>query len=254
MTENSDLISALRVYNVHSNKLRIGHAYDGGYIVNDLIATNTKRLISIGIGTEDTFEVQWAEKFPTTIIEAYDGTYPCYNLCNQFPDRMNKNIFFVQSDVGFGEKQISLNTIVGNKEGILLKMDIDGGEYSTLNNLYPVDNLTGLILEIHDLNILGNCQKIVKLIAENFKNLLLFHAHGNSHGGVFDLNLTPDARDSMPINRFPNVLELTFISKHLVNNYSIETGKFPTKSLDSSNRPDFTDIDLYWINDPSYQH
>jgi hypothetical protein len=155
--------------------MRIGNEHDGGYIINDLIVKNTKRLISVGIGGEDNFELQWAEKFPTTSIEAYDGTYPCNNLCNKFPDRINKNIFYVHNDVGFGEKQIPLNTIVDSKEGVLLKVDIEGGEYTAFDNLYPDRNLTGLILEVHDLHIPENCQKIAKIITENFKNLLLFH-------------------------------------------------------------------------------
>jgi hypothetical protein len=243
-----NLLSALTTYNVNSNKIRIGNQHDGGYIINDLIVKNTKRLISVGIGGEDNFELQWAEKFPTTFIEAYDGTYPCNNLCNKFPDRINKNIFYVHNDVGYGDKQIPLNTIVDSKEGVLLKVDIEGGEYTAFDNLYPDRNLTGLILEIHDLHIPENCQKIAKIITENFKNLLLFHVHGNSWGGMFDLNLTPSVNDGILIKRFPHVLELTFISKHIVDGYSLEKGKFPVDGLDNTNRHDFPDIDLYWIN------
>ena len=83
-----NFISALTVYNVNSNKIRIGNIYDGGYIINDLIVSNTKRLISVGIGAEDAFELQWAEQYPNCVIEAYDGTYSCNNLCNKFPDRI----------------------------------------------------------------------------------------------------------------------------------------------------------------------
>lgn len=243
-----NLLSALTVYNVNSNKLRLGNQHDGGYILNELICSNTKRLVSVGIGGEDNFELQWAEKFPNTVIEAYDGTYPCNNLCNKFPERINKNIFYINYNVGYEDKQIPINTIVDTKDSVLLKVDIEGGEYKAFDNFYPSNNLTGLILEIHDMHIPEHCDKIVQLITENFKDMLLFHVHGNSWGGMFDLNLTPHVSDGILIKRFPHVLELSFISKHLVSNYSIDKGKFPVDGLDNTNRHDSPDIDLYWIN------
>lgn len=243
-----NFISALTTYNVNSNKFRLGNAHDGGYILNDAILANTKRLVSVGIGGEDNFEQQWAEQFPNIPIEAYDGTYPCNNLCHKFPNRINKNIFYVHHNVGYGDKQVPINTIVDTKDDVLLKVDIEGGEYSAFDHFYPSRNLTGLILEIHDLHVPENCEKITKLITENFKDLLLFHVHGNSWGGMFDFNLTPSVSDGILIKRFPHVLELSFVSKHLVNNYSIERNKFPIVGLDTSNKPDVDDIDLYWIN------
>lgn len=243
------LLSSLTVYNVHSNKFRIGNKEDGGYIINDLILKNTKRLISIGIGREESFELEWAKKFPTTIIEVYDGTYPCNDLCYKFPERINQNIFYINNDVGYSDNQIPLDTVIDNKNNILLKIDIEGGEYNIFNNLYAYTykNLTGLILEIHDLYILENRKKIVKLINENFKDLILFHIHGNSWGGTFDLNLNNN-QDEKIITKFPNVLELTFISKDLVESYDIDKNKFPINGLDNTNRNNYPDIDLYWVN------
>jgi len=232
---------------VFSNKSRLGNPHDGGYIVNDLILKNTERLISIGIGREESFELEWAKKFPTTIIEAYDGTYPCNDLCHKFPERIDKNIFYLNNDVGCSDKQISLNTVIANKNNILLKIDIEGGEYAIFNNLQTYKNLTGLILEIHDLYILENRKKIVELINQNFKDLILFHIHGNSWGGTFDLDLN-NSQDEKIIKEFPNVLELTFISKDLVESYDIDKNKFPIDGLDNTNRNNYPDIDLYWVN------
>lgn len=244
-----NLLSSLSVYDVHSPKIRIGNNHDGGYILNENIIKNTDRLISIGIGGEDNFELQWAEKFPNIPIEAYDGTYPCNNLCQKFADRINKNIFYVHHDVGFQDKQIPLNTIVDSKKNVLLKIDIEGGEYTVFDSFMPApDNLSGLILEIHDLHIPEHRYKIAELIAKNFSNLLLFHVHGNAWGGTFDLNLTPHISDGITIKAFPHVLELSFISKKLVDSYTIDKGRFPVAGLDNTNKPDAPDIELYWIN------
>jgi hypothetical protein len=242
-------LSSLTVYDVHSNKIRLGNQQDGGYIVNQTILDNTQRLVSIGIGGEDNFELQWAEKFPNIPIEAYDGTYPCNNLCHKFPDRINKNIFYVHHNVGFEEKQIPINTIVDSKNNVLLKVDIEGGEYKVFDNFFPsANNLTGLILEIHDLHVPENRYKIRDLITNNFKNLMLFHIHGNSWGGTFDLNLIPHMNDGITIKGFPHVLELTFISKHLVEKFQVDSGQFPVSGLDNSNKHDAPDINLYWVN------
>lgn len=67
--------------------------------------------------------------------------------------------------------------------------------------------------------------------------------HGNSWGGTFDLNW-----DNNIVYNFPHVLELCFISKSLINTAILDTNKFPMVGLDSSNRHDIPDIDLYWIN------
>lgn len=244
-----NIVSALTVYDIGSPKKRIGNPHDGGYILNELILNKTQKLISIGIGGEDSFELQWAEQYPHIPIEAYDGTYPCNNLCHKFPDRINKHIFYVNHNVGFNDKQIPINTIVDGKRNVLLKVDIEGGEYSVFDNFYPSDdNLTGLLLEIHDTHIEANRNKIIQLITHHFKDLLLFHVHGNAWGGTYDLNLTPSTPNGIPLGRFPHVLELSFISKHLVDTYSKDNTKYPIPGLDNTNRSDTPDIDLYWIN------
>lgn len=241
-------LQALSVYNTNSPKIRLGNANDGGYILNQIILSNTERLISVGIGGEDAFELQWAEQYPNTFIEAYDGTYPCNNLCHKFPDRINKNIFYVHNDVGFKEKDIPINVIADNKRNVLLKVDTEGAEYSIFDNFYPDTNLTGLILEVHDLHEERNREKLVQLIQHNFQNLVLFHIHGNSWGGTFNLNLIPNTDNNITVKNFPHVLELSFVSKYLVQSLSLDTNKFPITGLDTSNRPDTPDIDLYWVN------
>lgn len=243
------LLSALTVYNVNSNKLRIGNERDGGYIVNDIIVNNTNKLISVGIGGEDQFELEWANKYPNTHIEAYDGTYPCNNLCHKFPDRINKNIFYVHHNVGYKEKQIPLNTVVDGKKRVLLKVDTEGGEYAMFDNVFfKDDSITGLILEVHDLHEPANQEKLANLILNNFSNLLLFHIHGNAWGGTFNLQLMPNKPHSITIPNFPHVAELCFVNKSLVTEYSRETSEFPVPGLDTSNKHDAPDIDLYWVN------
>lgn len=244
----NNLIQSLTTYNVFSPKIKIGNPKsDGGYIINEAIADCTDRLVSLGIGLEDSFEIDWFERYKTP-IEAYDGNYVCQNLCAKFPEEVNKKIFYIENHVGYDSKQIPLNVIIDDKKNILLKVDIEGDEYKIFDHVTINDNVVGIILEVHDLYQKENQQKLDYLINEKFKNFLLFHVHGNSWGGTFDLNLSKINNRGIVIEKFPVCMELSFINKRLLANWEYETEQFPVKDLDISNNENEPDINLYWIN------
>lgn len=244
-----NLIQALHVYDVKSPKLRIGNKMDGGYIVNELITTRTQRLISIGMGLEDSFERDWFSRFgDRTKIEAYDGTYPCQTVCSQNPEQVNKSIFYVQHNVGFAENQIPLNVIVEGKQDVLLKVDVEGAEYGFFDNI-DLSNITGLILEVHDLYLKQYQDKLIEMMTETFSDLLLYHVHGNAWGNTFDLLLSKTGSvKGITVRDFPIVMEFSFINKKLVPEYELDLNPFPVPDIDFTNKPDAPDIDLYWVN------
>lgn len=243
----SNIIEVLRTYNVNSKKIRLGNINDGGYVINELLAQSTKKLISVGMGTEDSFEQEWVERYPNKSVEAYDACCECSDLCRKNPDKVNKSIFYVQQNVGYEKGNIPLNVIVDGKQDILLKVDIESAEYKVFDNV-QLNDVTGLIIEVHDLHVRENREKLGKLIHEHFSNLLLFHVHGNSWGNTFDLNLSKNNNKGIIVKDFPYVMELSFINKKLVSQYELETCEFPVLNIDFSNKPDASDIDLYWIN------
>jgi hypothetical protein len=241
-----NIVEALRTYNVSSPKIRIGNEHDGGYVVNELITAHTKKLISIGMGNDDGFERAWFSKYQTE-IEAYDGTYPCQTICSLYHEHVNKKIFYVKHNVGYGESLIPLNTIVDGKPDVLLKVDVEGAEYEIFDNI-KLETVTGLILEVHDLHVTEKQTKLIELIKNNFSNLMLFHIHGNSWANTFTLNLSRTGIRGLELKEFPYVMELCFINKQLVHQYELETTTFPIAQLDTSNNCDVSDIDLYWVN------
>jgi len=245
-----NILEAFKVYNVYSPKIRIGNKNDGGYVLNQNIINHTSRLVSIGIGGEDSFEIQWIENNPSCIVEMYDGTYPCNNVCNKYPDKINNTIFYYQHNVGNRTENIKLFDILNNKIPTLLKIDIEGGEYEIFDNIFLQENIVGFLLEIHDLHISDNLKKIHQLITKNFSDMFLFHVHGNSWGGVFELNLLSNkpSKKSITVSDFPHVMELSFINKSIVDIFSLDKSIFPIPDIDTSNKPDCDDIDLYWIN------
>jgi hypothetical protein len=243
----ANIIEALNTYNVFSPKIRIGNQSDGGYVINELIAGCTNRLISVGMGLEDSFERDWFSRYNTP-IEAYDGSVVCQVLCSEYPSEVNKKIFYINHHVGTLQQQIPLAPIVADKSDVLLKIDVEGAEYTIFDNLDIGDNVVGLILEVHDLYIKENQQKLAEIISTKLSDFVLFHLHGNSWGNTFDLNLSKIQNNGIIIKNFPIVMELSFINKRLLGNWELETTPFPVPGIDFSNNTESPDIDLYWVN------
>ena len=238
----NNIISALNVFDVGSPKLRFGSNQDGGYVINQAIADATTRLISLGMGYEDSFERDWLKRGPATLIEAYDGSVVCQALCSEFPEEVSRTIFYVNRHVGYAVDQIPLNVIVGGKSGALLKVDIEGAEYHIFDNV-RLDNVAGLLLEVHDLDMPHNQEKLISLIQNQFRDLVLFHVHGNSWGHDFTLSA-----EGQEFPNFPVVLELSFIHKDLADGSHLDDASYPIPDIDYSNNPSVPDLDLYWIN------
>lgn len=241
-----NIIEALRVYDVHSPQLRIGNTHDGGYIINELLAQHSSRLISIGMGGDDGFERDWLTRIDTP-VECYDGTYPCGRICDEFNTLVNNKIFYVHQNVGHDVNQIPLNIIVETKQHPLLKVDVEGAEYHLFDNV-DLSSISGLLLEVHDLHVTEKQEKLIQLMQTTFSNLLLFHAHGNVWGNTFNLTVTGTGIRGLTVPNFPHVLELSFVNKKFVTNYELQKMEFPMHGLDSSNHPEKPDLNLPWIN------
>jgi hypothetical protein len=244
-----NLIELLRVYDVGSPKLRMGCEYDGGYVINEILLKKSTGLINIGVGGNDTFEEEWF-KATNTPVEMFDESWDCPNICAKFPDDVDKKIFYTKKNVGNEESNIPLRDILRDKQDVLLKVDIEGGEYTVFDNIM-LDNVSGLILEVHGLQNPTCQQKLSELVLLNFRDLVLFHIHSNVHGGTFTYQ-TPfihnNQQGMLEAKEFPNVLELTFVHSKFVEEKKLETSKFPDERYDRTNNINYPDINLYWVN------
>lgn len=241
-----NIIEALRVYNVHSPLLRIGNPHDGGYIVNKLITQHSSRLISVGMGGDDGFERDWLSKYNTS-VECYDGTYPCGHICHEFNSFVNNKLFYVQQNVGYNLNEIPLNVLVETKQYPLLKVDVEGAEYHLFDNI-DLSNVSGLLLEVHDLHERKKQEKLIHMIQNTFRELLLFHIHGNVWGNTFDLSVSGTGIRGLTVPNFPHVLELSFVNKNFVEVYELQTSSYPIHELDASNHSEKADLELHWVN------
>ena len=120
------------------------------------------------------------------------------------------------------------DVITQNLNSVFLSIDIEGGEYEILEDIYSYrKKLTGLNIEFHDVQ--DNLEKI-KLFIKKF-DLKLVHTHINNFGPI--------------INGIPSVIELSF-SSNLITNQSPNlkhTNKLPIK-LDQPNKSDGIDYSV----------
>jgi len=118
---------------------------------------------------------------------------------------------------------------------ILLKIDIEGGEYEMFEDekfLKSLDNVVQIAMELHDLeNEIGRVEKIVQRLADRFS---VVHFHANNYGYLFESKG----------KKVPSVIELTFLNNAYMKQRVADTEPLPVSDLDYPNDPQKPDIEL----------
>ncbi len=251
----------LKPYNVEiDNLIRIGPKTDGGYVIHKESIKLTKKVISCGLNDDWKFEKNFKKLNQNCIIEAYDHTINNNFWFKRFKkdiihffllkklrlrkiikifDYWDYKIFFKDENRHFlkkivkkpvKENEISINELLTNDDGVLLKIDIEGNEYDILSDItQKSEKLILLIIEFHNLN--ENINKIKSFISEN-KELKLIHIHANNFKEV-------------DINGNPNDIELTFVNINKIYVSEEKSKKnYPIYGLDYKNFRRRKDIEL----------
>lgn len=242
--------------------IRLGQDNDGGYLVEKESIENSMSLITLGLGYDWTFEKDYF-KYKKNPIFCYDHTInysavkkksrsyiasylfrifkPKYLLKKNFTKNLIKNIFLyrdykktfstyakhVESRIGSGNRSVSLNQIIEDRNNIMpafLKIDIEGSEYRIIDQIIAHQNkFTGIAIELHDVDLhLDKIKNFIKNL-----NMTLVHIHPQNPAFVTDQNI-------------PTQIELTFAR----NPKSIgPVAKIP-HFLDQPANPDFDEIEL----------
>lgn len=217
------------------NKIRLGNDHDGGYIfIDDFAEIST--VISCGISTDVTCDVAFAEmgkpvlQFDHT-VEGPPVSHPLFDFRKQAIDAVESipgsvRLWDVVKDVGDPAKS-----------DILLKIDIDGEEWTTFAN-YPVDDLKRfrqLSCEFHwssrmtDPEYFSLCVRAI----ENLRKVFFpVHLHANNFVGFCNLMGVP----------LPEVYEVTFVNNAFYRPSHRQQGA-PT-AIDNPNNPDAPDLFL----------
>jgi hypothetical protein len=247
-TENKYLIDNLKIYDVKQPKVRLGNDWDGGYVIPVSLLAKSDCLFSYGIGTDTAFERDFVN---CTDKIAYCFDHTIEELFN-IPENVKGLLSFNKQGLS-GKKEKDTDHFFSHaeqkniKNKIFFKADTEGAEYEFfLNTDFKKfsEMVTGMIIEFHYLTHIENIEKffsVIKLINEYF---LINHVHGNNYGGNFEYK----QKDKTYI--LPHFLEITFINKNLVKEYSVDQRPFPDPYLDKKNQgPPVGEYNLEFLKD-----
>lgn len=213
-----NMLELLTPFALRNGKLiRVGRESDGGYLIFDGVTTSSnKRIASIGIGNEYSFENQMMGMGYQ--ILAVDGS-----VNNPFheQDSVTYEKIFVGPVTSMEQNTIRYCDLLSKKdwnlEVELVKIDIEGWEYSVLeSDISGINQANQIVVEFHGLELLGDIvfrNKFISLLESIRKTHKVIHVHGNNSGRCI----------RFPNADFPTILEVTFIkSRFCANSYSEE--------------------------------
>lgn len=223
-SEKNYLESLLTPYTINLTKKRYGKHYDGGYILYKELVEQTDSVLSLGVDKDTSFEDAILEDKQIK-IHMYDGSVE-HSFENEY---FKFNKLFINSSNFSEEIEKTGNT---NNRNILLKCDIEGGEYELFLNMDEniLKKFSQICLEVHSLS--AN-KHLAKLMFEKINNnFTLFHVHANNYGPRFE--------------EIPEVLELSYVRNDFCLNKQKLAVQLPDPELDSPNNKSSSDYILSW--------
>lgn len=193
----------------------MGEGFDGVYLIPNCLNGN-EILISPGVGTSTSFELNLHEKFgiPSILIDP--------TIKQPAKSELPPESVFISKYLGVedDDKTISLDQIYrdfGKQKNLILQIDIEGMEYLSLlcasSELLSKTKI--LVVEFHNLNYWSNLlyyQNVVKPLFDKLNNSFFpVHLKANSVSGTFKIFGF----------EVPKVIEMTFISNSLTSKGSL---------------------------------
>jgi hypothetical protein len=221
--------------NVIEEPIRIGCDSDGGYIVPKKILDHCDDLLSCGLGENWSFDQGWKKLKPNSKIHMYDGTVSIDTMKDYLRDPYQK---FFSSDaihhkenIGPGYTKFSVAIQRLNSKRILLKMDIEGGEFPLIDEILSNRNIFPcIVIEIHFAN--WHRSHFIDAVTKLRKEYNLVHLHGNNH-------------TLLGSDGSCDCFEFTFVRNDLSNNHE-KRYNFYLDNIDFSNVPGIDDYEFYF--------
>lgn len=183
---------------------RMGSRNDGGYVFCDLQQKYSK-LISFGVGDNVDFESDLSEIVDS--IDLYDPTV------NSLPRPIENAVFFklglgAEDRKGFVTLQSATQAYLAD-ENLLLKIDIEGGEWDSLDVTDPVllKSFTQIFLELHDLHKVYDpvlLSKYISVLEKLRVNHDLVNIHANNWSAYSVIHGIP----------LPDTIEITLVRRN----------------------------------------
>lgn len=234
-----NLISKMHPIKFNNSELiRVGNPNgDGGYLVPDIM-NNIDYSFTLGVGNDTSFEMDLALRGTKCFMADYSVNGPTSS---------NENFFFIKKFIkGYNSKNnIRFEDWKSNCIGedydskILIKIDIEGDEYSVIPTIdsNTLSQTELIIIEFHHLTRLLK-KDYQRFILTSFERILEYfypvHLHVNNSSSVLVKNNV----------MIPHLLEATFVNKKLINKLDLKYQKNFPNNLDKPNVASKADIHL----------
>lgn len=214
---------------------RIGGYRDGGYVLpfSDILRSSV--LISGGVGSNARFEADCLDINPSLKITLIDKSFSkiriLLRLLYHFLQRRDKGFVSLIEAVSvfrvlrksvlvkqFLDEYFTLDSYFKNigDSKVLIKLDIEGGEYSQLSSLLKFEkNISALCIEFHDLNKPENLSLLNQFIEMTDLQLVFISIN-----------------ESSMFENIPQILELSFsssCSKPALHSGYLQASAFPSE-------------------------
>jgi FkbM family methyltransferase len=203
----SNLVNKLWPVKTKFPLIRIGSENDGGYLIPDDL-DGIDACFSPGVDTNASFEQDLlTHKNINSHLADYSVDGPPLGFT---PKSFSKKYLGALNDIIYMtlDKWVSEKTQLDHAKDLLLQMDIEGGEYTTILSASEetLKRFRIIVIEIHDVEAWGqsNFFSIVEVFFEKLlKNFHVVHCHPNNCCGTVNL------RDFIA----PRIFELTLLRK-----------------------------------------
>ena len=257
-----DYFSSLRPMEILGMK-RIGSPNDGGYVVPLAAIFQADGLLSLGVSDDWSFDKEFKEINPATVIHAYDHTISSGVFFSRFLKSLLKFLLasstlantkhaletflaypqFFNGTIAhhfreaIGSKKNANATDVKKaisrlgKEKLFIKCDIEGSEYEIIEDVLEFQSrIVCLTIEFHHLGT--RREEFMNAIRKLQSFLTIVHVHGNNWG-----SLTSDG--------FPEVIELTMVRSDIFLQYQAPHSN-SASVFDAPNNPLEREYRLNW--------
>lgn len=235
--QKADFLRSVTRNSVQCELVRIGGAHDGGYLIPDVLS-EIQYCFSAGVGDVAEFERR--------LISDY--RVECF-LCDASIDRLPAGIEVARFEKKFlssrsGSRDITLSDWIAHcvperRGGMLLQMDIEGGEFEVLayESAEVLGEFSLMVIEFHNLHEWGGSstlQMVNGIFEKIFKNFFICHIHPNNCGGVWRWG---DVQT-------PRVVEVTFVHRKLLSALQVSERIGGAHALDAPNDPLLSAVEL----------
>ena len=242
-------MNALRVYDVtNATKVRIGNQNDGGYVVLQELCEKTPVVYTFGVANDVGFEADWLQRYPKSRVKCHDP------FIDELPQKHKRMSF---AKYGIGSRWKSLKDVVPDS---LLKMDIEGDEWSAFSNFEPdeIKKFSQIVCEFHVMHIPDRTDLSLYFCSmyDNFYEKINEDCF-ELYLGTFEFLYNwfkivhIHANNSLPTifvdgYRFPPLMEITLARTDLGLKFKPTAENFPISGLDFPNKTNRADILDYY--------